>query len=318
MEPADESTRLSLARSLAPELVAACAGRLGPIRWFRTDWQRGGAGTGFASWRDDGNGIEAVVKIPVPARELRWFRRLGEGSDPPVARLLASGDELGGRDLAWIVIERLPHGPLSDRWSDARLDRLVDAAARFHARAATFAVDRDLEREDWPARLAAARKQVHDPTFPQRGRWVAALKDAERRLETTLHRWEARTPIAWIHGDLHPANAMSRIGLDEGPATLIDLGEVRPGHWIEDGVYLERLLWVRPPTAPATRAPLRALADARRRHGLENGEWAPLAACRRFLLAATAPAFAGERSPAFLGANLERLEASFRDLPRNP
>ena len=312
-DPADGTSSLSLARSLAPSLVAGCDGRLGEIRWFRTDWQRGGAGTGFAAWHDaDGATIEVVVKFPVPGRELRWFRRLGDGDAPPVARLFASGDELGGRDLAWIVIERLPFGPLSSRWSDAQLDRLADAAARFQARAAAFPVDREPEREEWPVRLSAARKQVHDPTFPLRSRWVAALKEAERRLDAVLRRWDARGPLAWLHGDLHPANAMSRAGLEEGPATLIDLGEVRPGHWVEDGVYLERLLW----TKPSPRSPLRSIADARKRHGLENGEWAPLAACRRFLLAATAPAFPGERSAAFLAANLDRLEASFRDVPK--
>jgi len=27
---------------------------------------------------------------------------------------------------------------------------------------------------------------------------------------------------------------------------LIDLAEAGPGHWVEDGVYLERLFWGRP------------------------------------------------------------------------
>ena len=55
---------------------------------------------------------------------------------------------------------------------------------------------------------------------------------------------------------------------------LIDLAEVRPGHWVEDAVYLERLHWARPERLKG-RNPVKLLAAARRRLGLEIGRIIP-------------------------------------------
>ena len=38
----------TMATNLLPALREACDGHLGPVSWFRADWQRGGASTGTA------------------------------------------------------------------------------------------------------------------------------------------------------------------------------------------------------------------------------------------------------------------------------
>jgi hypothetical protein len=95
---------------------------------------------------------------------------------------------------------------------------------------------------------------------------------------------------------------MSRIADDHGSACLIDLAEVRAGHWLEDAIYFERLLWTKPERLALK--PVKAIAEARKREGLENGDYAPIAAARRALLAGTSLAFRSEQNPGFLHASL--------------
>ena len=103
--------------------------------------------------------------------------------------------------------------------------------------------------------------------------------------------------------------------MDEGDVALIDLAEVHAGHWVEDAVYLERLLWARPERLKSHK-PVKAIAKARKAHGLDvDKDYPRLAMIRRALLAATAPKFIkSEGSPAHLAACLNWLETSLRDL----
>ena len=65
--------------NLEPALLEATDHRLSAIRWFRTDWQRGGALTGYAKYREeDGRDQAVVVKLPVPPGERQWLVRLVE------------------------------------------------------------------------------------------------------------------------------------------------------------------------------------------------------------------------------------------------
>ena len=97
--------------------------------------------------------------------------------------------------------------------------------------------------------------------------------------------------------------------------SLIDLADIHRGHWIEDGVYLERQLWARPERMKPIK-PVKALADARKRLGLPVEEDYPrLAMVRRGLLAATAPRFMkSEGHPAYLAACRQWLETALKDL----
>lgn len=321
--PTSATEARSLAASLAPVLGEACGGRLGPIRWFKADWQRGGAATGTATFSaDDGAEVEVVVKLPVVPRELTWTRRLqpdgsddGDGGRGVVPKLYASGEALGGYDLAWVVIESLPHGPLGAHWHDDHIARTAEAASRLYRRAASYPVDRPPRSEDWDALLGEAVEAVRLNDLPQRSRWTAAVRSLRHQVARIGAEWEQRDSIEWLHGDLHLANAMSRVGLERGPVCLIDLAEIHPGHWVEDAVYLERQLWSRPDRLRASR-PVRAIAQARRGAGLPVGEEYPrLSMLRRALLAGTAPRFLqSEGDPRHLDACLDWLERALVEL----
>jgi hypothetical protein len=309
----------SLAASLAPVLVEACADRLSPITWYRADWQRGGAATGTAEFRlEDGSTAKVVVKLPVVPRERLWISRLQDdagAADAVAPRLHASGDALGGYDLAWMVIERVPHGPLGARWHHDHTARIAEAAARFHARAAAFPVDQAARVEPWEELVEGARQSLRDNELPQQKRWRTAVKTLRSRLGSIVEQWEARNSVQWLHGDLHLANAMSRVSMESGPVCLVDYGEVRAGHWVEDAVFLERQLWARPGRLKENK-PVKELAAARRRLGLTvEDDYHRLAMIRRALMAGTAPNFLkSEGDPRHLKACLDWLERALDEL----
>jgi hypothetical protein len=313
-QPSARSDSRSLAAALAPALQQSCDGRLGDITWFKTDWQRGGAATGMSTWRldDDPTPRKVIVKLPVVQREFVWSRRL-QGMPTPedgvAPRLYASDESVGGYDLAWIVIERFEFGPLGLHWHDDHITRLADAAARFHVAAAAFDVDQPPRVEDWPTLLAESAESVKVNNINHRHEWTDAIKSLKVRIDRLAAEWDARHCAGWLHGDLHLANAMSRVAADHGPVSLIDLAEVHVGHWIEDAIYLERQLWAKPDRLKAHK-PVKELAAARRKHGLSTDDDYPrLAAIRRALLASTAPRFIkSEGHPAYLEACLNRLQ----------
>jgi hypothetical protein len=315
VEAADSRT---LAASLAPLLGQTCDGRLSEIVWFKTDWQRGGAATGRAAYRlDDGTTIPVVVKLPIVQRELQWTQRLGatDGDAPVTPRLYAGGETIGGYDLAWVVIEHFPHGPLGVHWHDDHVLRIAEAAARFHAAAAAFEVDQPPRHEPWHELVSQSHENIKTNHINHEQRWAAALKAIRHKLDVLVREWEARDVNQWQHGDVHLANAMSRVSNDAGAVCLIDLAEVHAGHWIEDAVYLERQLWARPQRM-SPHKPVKALATARKSLGLHvEPDYPRLAMIRRALLAATAPRFIkSEGHPAYLDACLERLEIALNEL----
>ena len=319
MHPPADTARASstLAASLAPLVGQACQGRLGDIHWFKTDWQRGGAATGRSTFQsDDGTLAPVVLKIPVVQRELLWTERLqDQSSNQVVPRLHRCGETLGGYDLAWIVIERFNFGPLGLHWHEDHIERMADAAARFHAASAHFPIDQVPTSEPWAQLLDDAYQSVRINNIALSQRWTAALKSMRNRAAKLIHEWNNRDESQWLHGDLHLANAMCRTNLDAGPVCLIDLAEVHAGHWIEDAIYLERQLWARPERMKAHK-PVKAVASARKKLGLPvDAEYPRLAMIRRALLAATAPKYIkSEGHPAYLEACLNWLEIALTEL----
>jgi len=277
---------------LAPVLLDQCDGRLSSINWFRTDWQRGGALTGYATWTgDEGEAYPVVVKMPVPPRERLWLARLQQtDGQPPVApRLFAHGDALGGYDLAWVVMERLPHGPLSPAVGGAAFELTIDAAARFYKRADAHApTGKPLER-DWDDVCKHARKVVREHELPHGARWSAALKKASRKLKKWSKLWEQRPMTGHVHGDLHLGNALPRHEAPQGPALLIDFAHTRPGHWVEDAVYFEHLYWSHAELLDGHRIAAE-IARARKAQGLAvDADWPRLAQVKRALFAMQSP-----------------------------
>ena len=316
--PVEAADSRSLAASLAPLLGQACDGRLGEILWFKTDWQRGGAATGRSTFRlNVGTIVPVVVKLPVVQRELLWTQRLGPAEQPDciTPRVYGCGETIGGYDLAWVIIEQFPHGPLGVHWHDDHVLRIAEAAARFHAAAGAFAVDQPPRHEPWHELVAHAHDNIKTNHINHEQRWAAALKAMRHKLDALVGEWEARDVNQWQHGDLHLANAMSRVSNDAGPVCLIDLAEVHAGHWIEDAVYLERQLWARPQRM-SPHKPVKSIATARKALGLSvEPDYPRLAMIRRALLAATAPHFIkSEGHPAYLDACLDRLEIALNEL----
>lgn len=303
----------AIARSLEPELHEACEGRLHDLRWVQMDWQHGGALTGFAEYRtESGDEIETFVKFPVPGRELRWSRRLQSCDDPPVIpRLLASGASLGTHDIAWLVMERIPGAPLGARWKQGNLAATARAGARLHACSADVQIDRPKRRDEWEQMLEKTKATLEIHTMPDHDAWVDGIRRAEDRWTDIIALWRSREPISWVHGDLHMGNAMQR---ENGEVCLVDLAEVRPGHWIEDALYLERMYWAREDRIMSD-DPLGTMRTCRSELGLDNGDGIEeLAMARRILLAATTPAFlAHEGAKAHLKACLEVLARGLED-----
>ncbi len=278
---------------LEPVLRNACEGRLSAIRWFRTDWQRGGALTGYAEWEQEAGRRPAVVKLPVPPVELNWLRQLQSDADAAprlVPELFAQGMALQGYDMAWVVMERLPHGPIGSKWEGAAFDLLFDVAVRFYAASTRTAPTWDGGAgTPWRETLDHARKRLKRHQMPQSQRWQQALRHADRRLNDWLAVWDARPCDEWCHGDLHFANVMTRHPAPDGPGVLIDFARARPGHWVEDAVYFEHLFWSHR-EALGSRKPCSLVARRRKQAGLPVDEnWPQLASIRRALLALTTP-----------------------------
>lgn len=287
--PLPDDTALSpFGAALAPVLLDLCEGKLADLNWFRTDWQRGGALTGYATWTDEQGRHDAVVKFPIPPKERRWLVQLS--SDDITPRVFAHGSELGGYDLAWVVMERLPHGPIGTAWGAQAYDLIAEAAANFYARAQLIPMGDPPAPNDWAERLKRSKQSISKDTIAHSQRWSKALKAARKQLPAWLETWNARDTGFWCHGDLHPGNAMSRTPAPHGPAVLFDLACVRQGHWVEDAIYLEHLYWANPKSLHGSK-PAKRIAQHLRDYGLTPGHnWPDLANIYRALLAMTAPA----------------------------
>ncbi|MEQ8844611.1 MAG: aminoglycoside phosphotransferase family protein [Phycisphaerales bacterium] len=329
----DTSDPLALGAMLAPAVRESAGPSLGEIEWFRTSWQRGGAATGFSTWTlPDGSSVPCMVKVPVGPVERQWAAALGDcwkqgWSAPPCAqlttpRVLASGDELGPYDLCWLVTERFEGGTLASQFDEHGLEALVHAAADFQIRAERCSRPRGKTFDpNWPKAHDQARQMAHDGALPDSQLWNNALKHAKRLLPSALAAWKARPINAWLHGDLHPANAMWREPSNNGHGhaglrcALIDLGMVHPGHWCEDGLYLERQFWGRTERLGGIK-PVSKIARARREAGLPvESNYAGLLDSKRLIAAAAAPAnLEHEGDAIYLSGALVVLERSIKAL----
>ena len=298
--------------SLEPVLLSTCDGRLAAVQWFRSDWQRGGALTGYAAWADENTSRPAVVKLPVPPQELLWLERLQSDQHDcgqVVPTLYEGSSELGGYDLAWCIMQRMRYGPLDAAWNGAEVQLLAEVAARFHAAARRYPIDQPARLEHWDQTLDRARQAISALTLPDPQRWNKTLKAMHKRLPMILRHWSDRPIEDWCHGDLHLANAMTDAPPPAGPAVLFDLALVHPGHWTEDAVYFESVFWSNPTRLHDTDV-VKAIAVARKQLGIKGDpHWPRWANIRRALLATATPVQQSTRpEPAQLHAALGVLE----------
>jgi len=300
----------SLGANLEPALRETCQGRLSCVRWFRTDWQRGGALTGYATYQDDGgNAQPVVVKLPVGPGERLWLERLQVAGDV-VPKLYAHGRSLGGYDLAWVVMERLPYGPLNLAWQGKEFDLLIEAVGRFYVAAQYFPVTQSPPSKDWLAIFDLTRQNVQRHGIANEQRWNRVLKKTHRKLKGWLVIWDDRPQDQWCHGDLHLANAMTREDAPGGSALLFDFAQTHPGHWVQDAVYLEHLYWARR-SKLCGRKVCKQIAHERKKRGLViDRHWSRWATVGRALVAMSTPAMLRhDGDPRHVQAALEVLES---------
>jgi len=272
---------------LEKALVQQCSGRLSDMRWFYTDWQHGGSLTGYAVYHDKRD-YDVFVKVPVPENEMVWARRLQDAGDV-VAHLFEHGHTLGEHKLGWVIMERLPYGPLGSAWAGKEFDLLIEAVGRFYLAASAFEIESEVEVRDWVGELDSARKSVRRYDLADGSRWNKALKAAQKKVKSWAKMWNQRCVDHYCHGDMHLGNAMTRYPAPQGPAVLIDLALVHRGHWIEDAVYFEQQYWGHEGAVDGRKL-ARQLAHQRKSLGLSmDKKWSQLADVYRALLAMSAP-----------------------------
>jgi len=264
--------------------------------------------------------VPVVVKLPVGSVEYRWTTSLGgphrSDPEPPTPRVLASGEVIGGYDLAWLVIERLEGQPLSQDLSEQAVHDLLHAAADFHDAAITARpIEGHPPGHDWEGLIEKARTLTRKGALAEHQHWNDVLRKVQKALPVLQRKWNARRLNAWCHGDLHPGNALRRAkpvspgSIARGGCVLVDLALVHPGHWVEDAMYLERLYWGKPEQLHGVK-PATVLARLRRERGLPSDDgYADLAVVRRVLMAACVPAYTErEGHHRYTHAALEILE----------
>jgi aminoglycoside phosphotransferase (APT) family kinase protein len=284
----------ALGPQLLPMLIEACDRRLHDVHWFKTDWQRSGAATAYATAEIAEDDLRpAVVKLPIGPREHHITAGLCH-TRAPTPRVAFHGTELGGYDLAWVVMERLPGDPLAAHLHAEVFEHLADAAARFYVHTTRLWPKAPPGQQwDWERLLDTARTNAREHEIPEKQTWSRQIRCVQRTLSKLLDRWNARDQTTWCHGDLHAGNLMHRG--DDNPwganePVLLDFAEAHGGHWVEDAVFAERLYWARPDVLERAK-PVERIAEARKANGLAvRDEDFKLADIRRVLLAATVPA----------------------------
>jgi hypothetical protein len=176
----------------------ATAGRLTGLRPYRTPTPQPSHSTWFAgTWVPDGTDV--LVKINVTPRERFWMAAASAATTGLVPRVLASDAGLGGLDVAWLVLERLPCG-YDPAWGAAGCSAMLTAAARFQVFAA--GVDTPLVYEEGAGTIRH---------WALGGREVCAEAGAAlRHLDAD---WAWVTGVAApevMFGDLHFGNAVFR------------------------------------------------------------------------------------------------------------
>ncbi len=298
---------------LEPVLRETVGPALGPVRWFRTSWQRGGALTGYAAFRNgDGRDHPVCIKMPITPKERFWLEQLQQ--DPGLApQIHAHGEALGGYDLAWVVMEKIEHGPLGQTWAGKEFDLTVEALARFYHVAHQVPVNTPPPTRPYEKIFELARANLHEHDLAHEQRWKNVLKKVHRKLREWLKVWDGRPTDQWCHGDVHLANCLTREPAPGGPAVLIDFAEVHAGHWVEDAVYFEHLWWARRHRLEGRRL-CSQIAHERKKRGLPvEPDWPRLASIKRALLAMSTPAMLQhDGDPHHVQAALEVLEIEAR------
>jgi hypothetical protein len=146
--------------------------------------------------------MPVLVKLGVNANQLYWSRMVAKSAPDLMPLLYASGDGLGDLEMGWIVMERIPFGPLGPGWNGDEFVMLLDAAVRFQREAGN---------------IEARHVATLDVDMLRSWLEVGIGLDPPGPVDGVLERFEA--DFAWVapvcgyevcHGDVHMCNALSR------------------------------------------------------------------------------------------------------------
>lgn len=200
---------------------------------------RGAAASGGTNAQSGESSVPVLVKLNCTPFERFWLEALSDPNDPAavVPRLFASGERLGGEEVPWLVIERLPY-KLNDFPHAVKWDMAAEAIARFHAAAARVRLPDPAPEPPVVARMGVAGMR----NLVESGLRVGAPPAAQRLLERLDADWEwlERTcPEAINSSDPHPGNLVCRTPPPARAQTCVIDPLVRIAPWPYDAAYLQ-------------------------------------------------------------------------------
>jgi hypothetical protein len=201
--------------------------------------------------------VDVLLKVGVSQTQRFWSKVVPERAPGLAPQVFAVGDRLGGVELGWVVMERLPVG-LHDGWGGKEFGLLMDAGVRFQSLARTIA--------DAPCSELTA-DVVH--SWVVLGRERNAPGPVDVVLERFVDDWRFVNQVCEpeiCHGDLHMGNVLMRtLAPEVSPALLIDFEPCRMP-WVFDAAYAQVLN--SDPARVGWQDLAGQMAERRRTHGL--------------------------------------------------
>ena len=176
------------------------------------------------------DGADALVKVNVTERERWWMATMSDGVPDAVAHVHASGTDLDGLDIRWLVLERLgvrPPDPPTQQWCGATLD----AALVFQTAARTL----DTSLVDDEGLSFWERISVLGETAPP------PAPELMTNLADDLAWIDANIERHTMFGDLHFGNLAARRS-DDSRHPQVRLFDPIPRRqpWVFEAVYFEQ------------------------------------------------------------------------------
>jgi hypothetical protein len=211
----------------------------------------------FLTGTDSATGMPAFVKLNISPWELYWMRALGAHAPDLAPRVLASGEQLGGYELRWLVLEKVPYR-LSQAWGERTYDLLAEAAVRFHM--AAQSIDRRFTGIEC---LDATQRWI------ELGLREGCPGPLIRVLERLQHDWDWVTITCGLEvcfGDLTPVNALCHTPPPDGECALLIDPIPRVAPWAWDAAYCQTI------SANSDVRMVHRMAEIRRQCGLHAPE----------------------------------------------
>lgn len=178
--------------------------------------------------------LDAFVKVHITETEFYWMKAIADRDSALVPLVYASGAELAGQDLRWLVLERIPFALIpASNWQGNQWPMMAEAAARFQKAART--IDSSMAFQEGVQTVRSWLNRAHAANCPA---------DVEPLLTTLEEDWAFVTavcPVEVCFGDLHPGNVLCRTAAPgPGKGVLVDpIPRLQP--WVFDAAYCQAI-----------------------------------------------------------------------------